>query len=383
MTLPTLREIRRHNEDREAQMRTFALVQWSNLAIVASGIILCILTVIHGILGVKPRTVFGHAHGLASVFRARNGVDHIGVGHRGYLPRHLSAVGPVVHRSSPNIVAAASLFDWRKAMPVRWFVDGRRCLPSLCSDLVRKAIPRLSRVGSEIKLSHRRDHEAVADIERRYVVRNPSSRLGPGLASHHQAGDACRRCQIQRRSGDGCPRKFIYEEFILPFDIDMTEYERRNYLHYKTVNDWFARSIRPDRRRRPVGVGLVSVADSRVLVMQNLNSDSFLWLKHEQISMRDLLGRQFPARHLHFHEATAIVHRLAPQDYHRVHSPIDLRAHHSPVRIVPQFPFSESTRYAIVQCLNNTRVVTVIRTGSHRITAVVSIGARPSDLLSR
>ncbi len=74
----------------------------------------------------------------------------------------------------------------------------------------------------------------------------------------------------------------IYDAYIVPYSIDMSIYEPSDYLQYSTVNEWFARPLKPGVR--PIALPqrpqiIVSPADARINVFQRVPQDSQIWLK--------------------------------------------------------------------------------------------------------
>lgn len=93
---------------------------------------------------------------------------------------------------------------------------------------------------------------------------------------------------------------------------------------FSTFNEFFCRKIR--MALRPLAEPenpcvLVSCADCRLLAFESVNRATTLWIKGRQFSVNKLLGdihqRQAPQN------PSLVIFRLAPQDYHRFHSPVD------------------------------------------------------------
>jgi len=116
----------------------------------------------------------------------------------------------------------------------------------------------------------------------------------------------------------------INEDFILKYNIDMSIFNRTNYLDYNSANDWLTRTLAPGFR--PIAAindstVLTSPADSRVMVFRQVPRDSTIWIKNEQFSMKTLVGDDSYVSS--YEDGSLGMIRLAPQDYHRFHSPID------------------------------------------------------------
>jgi len=113
----------------------------------------------------------------------------------------------------------------------------------------------------------------------------------------------------------------IYVDFIQLYSIDMSIYNRTSYTQYNSVNDWFSRELAPGVR--PVAdlsdpSVVVSGADARVVVYERVPSDSTVWLKGQSFSPSQLVGQDYPP----FVNGALLILRLAPQDYHRFHTPV-------------------------------------------------------------
>ena len=90
---------------------------------------------------------------------------------------------------------------------------------------------------------------------------------------------------------------------------------------FRTFNDFFTRTLKPGARPLPTDpTAIISPADGNALVMKNINENSLFPTKTVSLSTRKMLGDDNFARL--FHGGTAIIIRLAPWDYHRVHFPL-------------------------------------------------------------
>jgi len=162
----------------------------------------------------------------------------------------------------------------------------------------------------------------------------------------------------------------------------MSIYNRSDYRQFKSVNEWFTRELHPNVsvNLRPVAEPtnpdvLVSPADARLMVFPNTVRDSKVWIKGGDFSVSDLLnGHNISS--LFLGGSMAIV-RLAPQDYHRFHTPVT-------GKIVEEY-FAEGTIFSVSadamtsgnNAQLNQRVITLIDTGPDNFgnVAFVSVGA--------
>ncbi|KAI0771332.1 phosphatidylserine decarboxylase-domain-containing protein [Trametes elegans] len=96
--------------------------------------------------------------------------------------------------------------------------------------------------------------------------------------------------------------------------------------NFKTFNEFFYRKLKPDAR--PVEnpedpYRLVSGADCRLMVFETVSEATRLWIKGREFSVGRLLGEAHRAEADKYAGGALCIFRLAPQDYHRFHSPVD------------------------------------------------------------
>ena len=113
--------------------------------------------------------------------------------------------------------------------------------------------------------------------------------------------------------------------FIESFQLQETlrELKKPDPASYATFNEFFAREIREEAR--PVdelGNELVasSPADCRLTAFQTVDLATKYWIKGYGFSLARLLGDEGLADQ--FDGGSIVIARLAPQDYHRWHSPV-------------------------------------------------------------
>jgi phosphatidylserine decarboxylase len=86
------------------------------------------------------------------------------------------------------------------------------------------------------------------------------------------------------------------------------------------------RKLKPDARpvENPDDPNrLVSGADCRLMAFESVNEATRIWIKGREFSVAHLLGQAY-AEHVDKYNGGALcIFRLAPQDYHRFHSPVD------------------------------------------------------------
>ncbi|KJA14260.1 hypothetical protein HYPSUDRAFT_59467 [Hypholoma sublateritium FD-334 SS-4] len=97
---------------------------------------------------------------------------------------------------------------------------------------------------------------------------------------------------------------------------------------FKTFNEFFYRKLKPSAR--PIdGLNdpyrLVSAADCRLMTFESVNEATRLWIKGREFTIARLLGDAYKTEAERYVGGALAIFRLAPQDYHRFHSPVEGR----------------------------------------------------------
>ena len=95
---------------------------------------------------------------------------------------------------------------------------------------------------------------------------------------------------------------------------------------FKNFNEFFYRQLTPNARpcsapEEPKIV--VSPADCRSVVFDRMDDATNIWVKGREFSVERLLGDAYPEDAKRYKNGGLAVFRLAPQDYHRFHIPVD------------------------------------------------------------
>ncbi|MGB0428650.1 MAG: archaetidylserine decarboxylase, partial [Flavobacteriales bacterium] len=106
------------------------------------------------------------------------------------------------------------------------------------------------------------------------------------------------------------------QSFIQDYNMDMSDYLVPD-SGFSTFNEFFYRQIKPEAR--PIGEGIVSPADGKLLVFNKLEDSQAFFIKGDLFDVRSFLNNEDLAK-TYQHGAMAII-RLAPTDYHRYHFP--------------------------------------------------------------
>ncbi|KLJ06130.1 phosphatidylserine decarboxylase [Blastomyces silverae] len=116
---------------------------------------------------------------------------------------------------------------------------------------------------------------------------------------------------------------------IVPFinfhQLDMSEV-LLPLNEFKSFNEFFYRALKPGARpcsapNNPKIV--VSPADCRSVVYDRMDEATKIWVKGREFSVERLLGKAYPEDAKRYKNGALGIFRLAPQDYHRFHIPVD------------------------------------------------------------
>ena len=113
--------------------------------------------------------------------------------------------------------------------------------------------------------------------------------------------------------------------FINFHQLDMSEV-LKPVEQFKNFNEFFYRELKPGARpcsapSKPKIV--VSPADCRSVVFNSIDEATKIWVKGREFSVARLLGNAYPEDAKRYTNGAMGIFRLAPQDYHRFHIPVD------------------------------------------------------------
>lgn len=95
---------------------------------------------------------------------------------------------------------------------------------------------------------------------------------------------------------------------------------------FKSFNEFFYRALKPDARPCSAPEDprvIVSPADCRSVVFNSIDSAQAIWVKGREFTLQRLLGDAYPQDAKRYVGGSLGIFRLAPQDYHRFHIPVD------------------------------------------------------------
>lgn len=163
----------------------------------------------------------------------------------------------------------------------------------------------------------------------------------------------------------------LLRAFARAYRIDLDEMARP-LESYETLNQFFVRELRPGVR--PIGEApVVSPADGRLSQFGPIRDGMLLQVKGIRYHVDELLLGDPLSRA--YHDGTFFTVYLSPQNYHRVHSPVDGRItgyHYLPGRLFPVNDLAVENVPSLFTV--NERVTSHIETELGRV-AVVMVGA--------
>ncbi|OJD15133.1 phosphatidylserine decarboxylase [Emergomyces pasteurianus Ep9510] len=116
---------------------------------------------------------------------------------------------------------------------------------------------------------------------------------------------------------------------IVPFinfhQLDMSEV-LLPLNEFKSFNEFFYRALKPGARPCSAPNNpriVVSPADCRSVVFDRIDDATKIWVKGREFSVERLLGKAYPEDAKRYKNGALGIFRLAPQDYHRFHIPVD------------------------------------------------------------
>ncbi|CCG83644.1 Related to phosphatidylserine decarboxylase [Taphrina deformans PYCC 5710] len=113
--------------------------------------------------------------------------------------------------------------------------------------------------------------------------------------------------------------------FIKTFNLDTSDLLIQDPAGYPNFNAFFARALKPGARpvSEPGDEGvMVSAADCRLVVFPSLTLAQQFWIKGRRFSVPALLGPRCSDVAAAYAAGSISIFRLAPQDYHRWHTPL-------------------------------------------------------------
>lgn len=106
------------------------------------------------------------------------------------------------------------------------------------------------------------------------------------------------------------------EGFVKQLNIDMSESEKQ-ISEFTSFNDFFYRKLKPSAR--PIESGFISPGDGKLIAFENISDVHHFFVKGRKFILSEFLNDKGLAAR--YEDASLIILRLAPNDYHRFHFP--------------------------------------------------------------
>ncbi|KAF1829696.1 hypothetical protein BDW02DRAFT_573728 [Decorospora gaudefroyi] len=169
---------------------------------------------------------------------------------------------------------------------------------------------------------------------------------------------------------------------IIPFinfhQLDMSEVLLPTE-QFKNFNEFFYRALKPGARPCSAPEDprvIVSPSDCRTVVFNTMDAAQAIWVKGRDFTIERLLGDAYPQDVKRYQGGSLGVFRLAPQDYHRFHIPVD-GVMDEPKTIEGEYYTVNpmAIRSALDVYGENVRVIVPIDSVAHGRVMVICIGA--------
>jgi phosphatidylserine decarboxylase len=118
-------------------------------------------------------------------------------------------------------------------------------------------------------------------------------------------------------------KNIFIELFIKKYNIDLSEYRKGKKEDYLSFNDFFTREIKPEFRLIESSYKtMVSPVDGTLIELGEINEDRIIQIKDSHYSLTKLLNNN-QALAIKYLNGYFVTLYLAPENYHRVHMPLD------------------------------------------------------------
>ena len=106
------------------------------------------------------------------------------------------------------------------------------------------------------------------------------------------------------------------QQFVDDLNIDISE-ANKSVDEFTSFNDFFYRTLKPEAR--PIENDFVSPGDGKLLAFENVEDVHNFFVKGRKFTLKEFLNDEDLA--LTYKNASLLILRLAPNDYHRYHFP--------------------------------------------------------------
>jgi phosphatidylserine decarboxylase len=159
--------------------------------------------------------------------------------------------------------------------------------------------------------------------------------------------------------------------FIEAQELDMSDYVVPQ-SGFNTFNEFFYRNIK--KEKRPIGNGVVSPADGKLLVFESIRGTNEFFIKGQNFTAASFFQDKSISNK--YENGSLAIIRLAPTDYHRFHFPVSGKASQS-IRIKGHY-FSVSPlalRKSLEIFCQNIREYSIIKSNEFGEVAYSEVGA--------
>ncbi|OIW28851.1 hypothetical protein CONLIGDRAFT_681796 [Coniochaeta ligniaria NRRL 30616] len=168
------------------------------------------------------------------------------------------------------------------------------------------------------------------------------------------------------------------QKFIEFHRLDMSDV-LKPVEEFKNFNEFFYRQLKPEARPASAPDNphiIVSPADCRCVAFNRVDTAQKVWIKGREFSIKRLLGDAYPEDVKRFETGALGIFRLAPQDYHRFHIPVDgVLGKPKPIAGEYYTVNPMAIRSALDVYGENVRVVVPIDSAVHGRVMVICVGA--------
>ncbi|MBN2478719.1 MAG: phosphatidylserine decarboxylase [Parachlamydiales bacterium] len=167
--------------------------------------------------------------------------------------------------------------------------------------------------------------------------------------------------------------KYKIKPFIKHFNINEEEFFKKT-SDFKSFQDFFIRKLKPSARKINFDENvLIFPCDGKFLAFENISQKSFE-IKNQKFDLKSFLQDDF--LYQKYKNGSMLLARLAPQDYHRFHFPVDCIP--SETKLINGYLYSVNP-VAIKKNINilaeNKRQLTTLKTENFKDILYVEIGA--------
>ncbi|NGX51919.1 MAG: Phosphatidylserine decarboxylase proenzyme [Candidatus Anoxychlamydiales bacterium] len=168
--------------------------------------------------------------------------------------------------------------------------------------------------------------------------------------------------------------KFKIKPFIKHFNIDEGEFEK-NVDDFKSFNDFFIRKLKKDVRQIDLdGNTLAFPSDGRFLAFPKVSNIDNFSIKDHKFNLNEFLQDEKLAEK--YFNGAMLLCRLAPDDYHRFHFPVDCTP--GEAKLINGYLYSVNPialRKNIKILSENKRMLTILKTKNFSDILYIEIGA--------